>query len=910
MIRRSALCSLIASLALLAGTFAPVPASAAVEDFGFNSVGASLSTNAAGAHADFTTTFALNGQPGKEDSFGQLFPWAALRELALYLAPGMTGNPEAIPTCPMAVYVQVLDIANPNLKQCPTDSQVGLVRPGLYEFFPPGILPEPVYNLEPPGGDVVARLGIPAVFYLTVVDIRIDPERDNAITATVAAPTNDIAKVTGAETTIWGVPSDKSHDDERLTPLEAIECFGQCGGPKAVSAKPPFLSNPTSCGPKEIGFALDSYQLPGLGSPVNAPLGEITDCEKVPFNPLLSLKPTTTSAASASGVDFNLSIPQDGLADPDVLASAHLKKAVVTLPEGVGLNASAADGLGSCSQAEIGVVSESPIRFNEQEPSCPESSKVGNGTVTTPVLADPLQGSLYVAKQDDNPFDSLLAGYLVAKGKGVMIKQAGKFDLTETGRITAVFDNNPQQPFSELSLHFKGGARGVLTTPSQCGTYETAYELTPWSGNPPATGVSSFTIDQNCAAGHFDPGFEAGSENPFAGTYSPFSARVTRDSGSPALTGLEISPPRGLVGKLAGVPYCSESALAGISRSLGGGAAQIVSPACSASSQIGSVVAGAGSGSPFYVDTGRVYLAGPYKGAPISLAVVAPAVAGPFDLGNVAVRTALYVDPETVQLRAVSDPWPTFLHGIPLNLRDVRVSVDRSQFALNPTSCAEKSTAGTIKGAGGVFANVTDRFQVGACGDLGFRPRVSLRLLGGTKRGAHPRLRAIVTPRKGDANIGRSVVALPRSEFLDQNHIKTVCTRVQFAADDCPKGSVYGRATATTSLLDGRLSGPVYLRSSDNELPDLVAHLRGQVDVALVGRIDSIRGGIRTTFVAPPDAPVTKFVLTMQGGRKGLLINSRDVCGRAYRADVRMRGQNGLARTLRPELVNSACAKR
>jgi hypothetical protein len=272
------------------------------------------------------------------------------------------------------------------------------------------------------------------------------------------------------------------------------------------------------------------------------------------------------------------------------------------------------------------------------------------------------------------------------------------------------------------------------------------------------------------------------------------------------------------------------------------------------------------------------------------------------------VRVALFVDPESARVTAVSDPIPTILHGIPLDLRDVRVLADRPSFVLNPTSCAEKRIAARVTSEQGAVANPTTRFQVGGCRGLGLKPRLSMRLFGKTNRGAHPRLRAVLRARRGDANIGRAAVALPPSAFLDQGHIRTVCTRVQFAAEACPRRSIYGQARATSPLLDEPLTGPVYLRSSSNELPDLVASLKGQVDIDLVGRIDSIRKGIRTTFEAVPDAPVSTFVLTMQGGEKGLLQNSRNLCRAPSRATAKLTGHNGRQIVLRPPM-RASCGK-
>ena len=310
---------------------------------------------------------------------------------------------------------------------------------------------------------------------------------------------------------------------------------------------------------------------------------------------------------------------------------------------------------------------------------------------------------------------------------------------------------------------------------------------------------------------------------------------------------------------------------------------------------------------------GNVYLTGPYKGAPISLAIVTPAIAGPFDLGTVVARVALNVDPETAKVTATSDPLPSILYGIPLDIRQIVFQMDRPEFTLNPTSCDPMSIGGEMQTATGGTSPLLVPFQVGGCSALGFKPKLAIRLKGGTTRGGHPALSATVAyPTTGKyANIKTAQVTLPRSEFLDQAHIGTVCTRVQFKADQCPPKSIYGKATAITPLLSSPLSGPAYLRSSSHQLPDLVVDLHGQVDVVLVGRIDSVNGGIRTTFEAAPDAPVSKFTLQMQGGKKGLLVNSTNLCKhpKANKAISLMEAQNGKVFDSEPELANS-CKKK
>jgi hypothetical protein len=415
-----------------------------------------------------------------------------------------------------------------------------------------------------------------------------------------------------------------------------------------------------------------------------------------------------------------------------------------------------------------------------------------------------------------------------------------------------------------------------------------------------------------CPTGALEPKLSAGTTNPLAGQHTGFELGLSRNDGTQRINGLELSLPPGILGVLKGIPYCPEASIqAAMSRSdTGEGQAEIDSPSCPSASRIGSVSAGAGAGpNPIYVDTGKAYLAGPYKGAPLSLVVIAPAVAGPLDLGTVVVRNQLRIDRRTAQITAVSDPIPTILHGVLLDIRDVRMKIDRQNFVLNPTNCEAMGFNGQVSGESGAKAPVSDRFQLTGCENLGFKPNLRIVLKGGTKRGDHPSLLATLKARPGDANIARAAVTLPRSAFLDQAHIRTICTRVQFAAESCPPGAIYGSAEATTPLLDETLKGNVILRSSDNKLPDLVGTLNGIATVDVVGRIDSIKGGIRNTFDVVPDAPVDQFVLRMQGGKKGLVINSQDLCAKANRATVKFTAQNGRTYNYRPVVVADGCGK-
>jgi hypothetical protein len=284
--------------------------------------------------------------------------------------------------------------------------------------------------------------------------------------------------------------------------------------------------------------------------------------------------------------------------------------------------------------------------------------------------------------------------------------------------------------------------------------------------------------------------------------------------------------------------------------------------------------------------------------------VVTPAVAGPFDLGTVVVRVALFVDPDTAQIHAVADPIPHVFGGALLSIRAIDLRMDRPDFTLNPTSCEPFATTGALLGGGADPVNpaafsafpVNAPFQATGCDALGFRPKLFTKLIGGRKsmrRNGHPAFRATLVARAGDANIKRAALTLPHSQFLDQNHIGTICTRVQLAASACPARSVYGYARARTPLLDDEVQGPVYLVASDHELPDLLADLHGQVNVRLRGVISSSKERLKTVFFPVPDVPVSRFTINMKGGKKGLLVNSRDLCNRPNRSFLSFKAQNG-----------------
>jgi hypothetical protein len=881
--------------AVLVGAVAS--SAAAAEDFGIESVGASLSTLQAGAHPDLVTEVNFKGTAAG--------PATDVRDLSVELPPGLTANPENFPHCSFTAFVQSKELSR---SPCSPDTQVGLVEVRFGETAT--TLEEPLYNLASPD-DEIARFGFLGIFYPIVLETRLRSGSDYGVTVR-SLGIESAARILKIRSKTWGVPADPIHDAERLTPAEANFCSaflgysGPClascpsalaepipclfggyaapGGKRSSSLPPePFMTNPASCGPAEFGFEANTYQHPDVVDREKISAGEIGGCDKVPFDPSLTISTTSRRAGAPTGLEATLKIPPDEAVN--TLNQSPLRTARVSLPQGLTVNSSAADGLEACSAAQAAFGTENASQ-------CPDGSKVGTAEISSAALKRPIKGGIFLRSPEPG---HLFRFWLVAHELGVNLKLPAEVQLDEaTGQLTTVIQESPQLPAEEVVLRLNGGARAPLRNPLSCGTFKAGYELGPWSGNPAVNGVAPLVIDQGCNSSGFAPKLSAGTLSPTAGQYSPFVFDVSREDGEQNVAGIDVQLPKGLTAKLAGVPLCPDSAAG--------------SGACPAASQVGIARAAVGAGTqPLWIpQPGKsptaLYLAGPYKGAPYSVVATVPAQAGPFDLGVVAVRSGIYVDPETAQVTVKSDPLPQILQGVPVDYRHVRVEVDRDNFTLNPTTCAEQSVRASILGSGGAVATPSDRFQAADCASLGFAPKLSLQLKGATKRTGHPQLHAVLKPRKGDANISRVSVAMPHSEFLDQAHIGTVCTRVQFAAGACPAGSVYGRATAITPLLDQPLEGPVYLRSSSHTLPDLVVDLRGPIHVALDGRIDSVGGGIRTSFEAAPDAPISKFVLDMKGGKKGLLINSSNLCAGRNFATVKMSGQNGRRHDSRPRL--------
>jgi hypothetical protein len=907
----------------------------------------------AGSHPySVGTEFQLNKMPSPR-SFEKglsLSSESSLRKVTVETPPGFIGNPTATPRCGVAEFIN-----NNKTQLCNDSTQVGIAIVDMNYLGTFLHAPFPIYNLEPqPGQPALFGFKVVGVPVFAVPSIR--TESDYGIDFNVIDIDRSLP-ITGNKFIFWGVPGSPVHDMERGERFLGTHCGGDATAkPPCPSGAPPkaFLTLPTDCahGPFTLNGEVQAWGGQRSSESVTThdnegnPTG-VKRCDRVPFEPTIDSKPTTDKTSSPSGLDFELKMPEGGLNNPEGLAQGALKRAVVTLPEGYTLNPSAGEGLGVCSAAQFA----SEQVGTEPGAGCPNASKLGSVKIDSPLLesGEVAEGSLYLAQPDnpatqetgaENPFDSLVAVYLVARveERGVIIKSAGKVETDPaTGQIKTTFDNLPQLPFTSFKLHFREGGRAPLASPSSCGEKTTVADLTPYSAPDETATVTSTSLITGGAGGPcpsgglppFKPGLIAGAINNAAGRYSPFNLRLFRSDEEQEITHFSIKLPPGVIGKLAGVPFCPDSGV-GVAEDRerrGGGAEELESPSCPAASEIGHTLVGAGVGSILTYVPGKVYLAGPYHGSSLSIVAVTAGKVGPFDLGTVVVREALKVNPETAEVfvdATGSDPIPHIVDGIATHLRDIRVYVDRPKFVLNPTNCKATSTASTVLGSGLDFTSeaddrpftATSPFQAADCASLGFEPKLALSLKGGTKRGENPAFKAVLKARPGDANIGASQVTLPHSEFLDQSHIKTVCTRVQFNSGqgngaNCPAGSVYGHAEAITPLLDEPLSGPVFLRSSSHNLPDLVAALHsGRIDVDLVGRIDSVgkEGRIRNSFEEVPDAPVTKFTLTMQGGAKGLLVNSTNLCARPNRALSHFTGQNGKVYDTKP-VLKPKCGK-
>jgi hypothetical protein len=862
------------------------------------------------------------------------------------LPPGFTDNPQSNPKCSQEDFEAIGEIPGSGGKigrvpKCAADTIIGREEvwlvvntenavpvpgaPPTGPFLPKGFVvpPEaskgtrvPVYDLEPKPGEP-ARLGFIIAFSKVIfLEGGVAWENDFHEYFTIHPPPPSIGFSTlRSRLLAYGQAGDGTH---LTTPTT---CFNPNEMPHLYST----WFRAESWGEPNPTFPEGSTPFEAKLPPGVMPSG----CDKVPFDPSLDVAAGTAAVDSPAPATVTTKLPFDptreggevrvnGNGETEGISQSHVRKAEITLPKGMGLNPSGAQGLQACTDAQF----KKGVRTYANE--CPPGSNIGTVEVDSPALADTLLGNVYIGTQNSREPESGEEFRILLEAKseneGIDARLVGKVKAdAKTGQLTAVLTDKltgqfagnlpeglPQVPFESIRVHF-GDSRQVLTSPPIC-TSEGTSHFQPWARpgeNKPVNSTVTLSNEpgggscpKTMAERKFTPGYKATTDKTKAGSYSPFQVHITRKEGEQELKVVDVTLPKGLTGKLAGVAYCPENAIAGAAAK--GGLEEIAKLSCPDQSFLGTAETTSGTGNQPLKLPGNVYLAGPYKGAPLSLAVITPALAGPFDLGNVVVRVALFVEPETAQIHAVSDVIPDVFGGVKLDLRSIDLNIYRKKFMLNPTNCKKQATTGQINGGGADPTNpatfssypVDDPFQATECNKLGFKPKLKVNLFGPTRRAKNPRLEAILTTKKGQANVLRTALTMPHSLFLDQGHIGTVCTRPQLASHTCPKASVYGNAEAKSPLLKEKLKGKVFLVSSNHELPDLLVDLRGQVEIYLRGVISSKHGGLKTVFNNTPDVAVSKFVLKMKGGKKSLLVNSTNTCAKPQRAVLNIKGQN------------------
>ncbi len=811
----------------------------------------------AGAHSDVRVRFEVAPQ---DPSYPYSLPDEAPHQLLAEMPVGLVGDPTAASTCSE---VQMKAGPNGNSAICPVGAQIGVARVVNTDFV--NVIWAPIYNIDPPKGT-------PGRFSFNVLGtvVSLNPTirgGDYGVTVDSGTISQGLA-INAADVTFWGVPADPAHDRQRAESGKTLLCFpgfGCLGNVPSQSPRRPFLSLPTSCSAEaqSVTGRLDGWESIGdfetlaFSSDFDDVPFVFEGCERLPFDPSVNVETTSSKADSPTGLGFDLAIPQGEA--PNGVATSHVKDVSVTLPEGMSVSPAAANGLRACSDEQLGMGDTEPVQ-------CPAASKIGRVRVDTPLLDEPLSGGVYVGQQqsDDPQSGRMFRMFLVAEGSGVVIKLEGGVKADPiTGQLTATFENNPQQPFSSLRVEIFGGSQAALATPATCGTKSVHVHITSWSGKS-IDRQSSFDVACSPGLGGFSPSFAAGSVSPVAGAFSPFVVEIAKPDGDSALDGLSVEMPKGVLAKLKG--------------NLG--------------TQVGSVTAFAGSGSNPFPFPGKVFLEGAYEDAPYSLRVVVPTKAGPFDLGEVVVKQKVYVDRATAQVKVVSDAIPTIVKGVPTRLQRLDVNVDKPGFMVNPTSCEPSEVKAVLHSAADQSAPINARFQVGECASLGFSPSLAMALTGKKQKttGKHPGLRAKLRQASGQAGIGLAKVTLPAALALDPDNAQALCEFTDGTKPDlenhCPKGSIVGRAKASTPLLERGLTGDVYFvknvrrdAKTGNEirtLPMIVVALRGEIAINLKGEASTTKSGrLVSTFSNVPDAPISAFNLNIAGGSNGILAVTR-----------------------------------
>ena len=893
---RLSLC-LVAGLLFVATHAAPAQASEGIESFS-----TTTSTTQAGGHPDLSTSFALQN-PGTPE---------AAQTVTFNAPEGVFGNPYAITHCTSSDFA---------LDQCPSNSQAGLITiRASYEGDPNHLFgTAPIFDLEPSGNQtalfafIVPGLNIPIE-----IPVAVRTESDYGLRFTVSNITEKIP-LAGANLIFWGFPADETHNSERFpkgAPGEPSNCIGlastSCLGKPVLASIPvhPLIDNPTTCTGQSLVTTLEvqTYQDPDHPSRVEASYPATTGCALEVFTPVLYANPTTSETDAPSGLNIELSAPQFlGFA----ASPSELKGAIVTLPEGFTINPDAADGQTACTDAQANFGSEGPAE-------CPNHSKIGTFTIGTQALNGPLEGAVYIGEPLPNNQYRL---FLTASGFGMNVKLVGSFKPNPvTGQLTAYFEDLPQAPFENFVLHLFASDRGLMATPTSCTIYTTKAVFYPWNTtlaeqeSTQIFGLNSGPNDSECPGQvrPFHPTLEAGTTNPTAGAFSSFTLKLNREDGDQYLGKLNFTMPPGLTANLHGITYCPEGDIKTAADTAG--KVEQADPSCPASSEIGTSDVAAGPGPHPFHAVGKVYFAGPFQGAPLSLVAITPALAGPYDYGTVVVRVALHIDPLDAHVVADSETVPEIIGGIPIRMREIRVNIDKPNFMINPTNCSEFHTTSEGVGDQGTAVAFSSPFVAVNCEILPFAPKMSITQLGGhkaTARSKDPSLAIELNTRPGDANIKSVAVTLPKAFEIDQRHLGNICDRSELASNHCAGRQAIGEATTNTPLLEAPLKGPVYAVSGFGVLPHLAFILGGQVTLMPEAESSTLgnTGRLKTVVPVVPDAPIGNFRFTLFGGSQGYLSNTQSLCSAPTVSTIEFIAQND--KTLTQQVrTKTACRPR
>jgi hypothetical protein len=928
--------------------------------------GGALATQAGTHPFQVTGTLTLNQDaPTYHSGLVEGNPVAIAKDLAGLLPPGLVGNPVPFPSCKKAPFEEY---------KCPQKSVVGVAMITIDDPFrsgPTKTIDAPIVVLEPAHGEA-ARFG----FYLPDTPVYLDVSVRSGEDYGVTLSSNDIAQTStflGYQLTFWGVPGATGHDTtrgfsciqeqrERTAEEHRVSGFPACV-PLEEQNPPPFLAMPTSCGvPLHTSTEADSWVEPKpegqrLLFAETTPFPTMVGCNRLPFEPSIKVTPDGTAGSTPTGMNVDVHVDQESILNGGSLAESTVRSTTVALPEGVALDPAGGDGLEACSEGLVGFegfrefetspgvqrpafTPKLPGSFGSSEPFepglnfCSNASKIGTVKIRTPLLPNPLEGAIYLGAQESNPFGSLIAMYIVAEDpvSGAVVKIPGSVHLSETGQIVATFENTPPLPFEDLEAHFFGGERAPLATPERCGAYTTTAAFLPWAAEPQdetaetARSSSTFEVTSGphgapCpgASLPFEPSLTAGTTSNQAGGFTPFTMTMSRADGSQHLQAIQLKMPPGLSGILKGVELCGEP--------------QADEGTCGPGSQIGETTVSVGvGGQPFTVKGGRVYLTGPYRGAPFGLSIVNPAKAGPFDLEHtqlkhpacdcLVVRAKIEVNPESAQLTITSDnegPYkiPTILEGIPLQIQHVNVDINRPGFTFNPTDCEKLAVTGTLSSTEGGSEALSVPFQATNCAVLAFKPSLTASVTPARSQrleGTSFTVKLGYPAGPYDANIAKVKVELPRGLPSRLPTLQKACTAAVFEANPaaCPPASIIGHATATTPELPVALNGPAYFVSHGGEaFPSLIIVLQGYgVTVHLVGTTFISKQGITSsTFKTVPDAPVGTFELTLPSGPYSALTGLGNLCKQKLAMPTEFVGQNGALIQTNTKIAVNGCPK-